>query len=652
MKKSTKEFLKKYIERPSVDISVNNNKMIFTLKNKIPGRKNLIIKHRKTGKRISIPIKKSKAILEIEDLREINELNKYDIYLKVSILNKAFLVRSGYNSTSKGKLLLDYEEGKIFEVNPTIYDNLTFNLIENSFYPKLNSLENISENIILKGEIIPLTLLEFDNIKIISKSNKGGIRVFPCEYEKKDGKILFKSNLKLNDIKEEEIDSYWNLNLRIMNEGFIVGEKELKSNKLSSLKNKENYSLEKISNGEINNIKICTHYLINEKELLKFEIITEEKYEGRVINYKNKDIYNKYKNKKINKNYIFFESFHGKYNNNPKYLYEKMLEMGYDKKYKFIWAYNGEDKLPGNPIIVNQNKEDYYKYLAQSKYRVNNTTFPIIDDRSDIVYLQTWHGTPLKKVGSDVNGGVGWGHFNKEVPTWNYLVSANKYSTKTFKKAFNFDKEVLELGYPANDIFYIKDKSFKENIKNKLNIPKDKKIILYAPTFRDDKKNANGKICFDLELDLEKLREELKSEYNLIIKTHSVVSGSLNLKEELKDFVIDLSNHDDIHELFAISDILITDYSSVFFDFAHSKRPILFFMPDMKSYNTNRGLYQEVLKDLPGPKLTENEEIIKNILSIDKIQKDYKEKYEIFYKKYCNIGNGDSSEKIIKKILK
>lgn len=651
MKNKIKGIITKKVEDCYFEIEETNGALIFHLKNSVKfSKKYLIVKHKKTGKRLVIPIKKSKAILNNKHLEEIGEFGHYDIYLKVNAFNRDFLQRMPYNVQDKDKVLLDENNNTIFEIQPT-NNKLTFYLGKNSFYPKLNTLNKTEKGIILKGEIKPFNNLKFDEMKIISKSNRGGRREFKCKYTIEDEKILFETNLKLNDIDENEIDSHWSVNLRLKKDDIIIDTKGLRCNNLSPLKFNKDFSLEKESYGEINNNNICVHYIITNKNYLRFEIITEDKYETKIKNHRHKDIYNKYKTKTLNKNYIFFESFHGKYNNSPKYIYEKMLEMGYDKKYTFIWAYEGNEKLPGNPVIVNEKEEDYYKYLAQSKYKINSTTFPVIDKREDVVYLQTWHGTPLKKVGRDVNGGVGWRHFNKEVPTWNYLISANKYSTKTFERAFNFKKEILELGYPANDIFYKKDKSFKDNIKNKLNIPKNKNIILYAPTFRDDKRDEKGDICFKLDLDLETLYEHLKEDYILIIKTHSVVSNELDLDNKFEDFIIDLSNYEDIHELFVISDILITDYSSSFFDFAHSKKPILFFMPDLKKYKSKRGLYEESLDDLPGPKLTKNEELIKSILSINKVQEDYNNKYEKFYKKYCNIGKGNSSEEIINKML-
>ena len=147
--------------------------------------------------------------------------------------------------------------------------------------------------------------------------------------------------------------------------------------------------------------------------------------------------------------------------------------------------------------------------------------------------------------------------------------------------------------------------------------------------------------------------DKFKEEYVIILKTHSVVSESLKIEEKMNDFVFDLSDYDDIHELFLITDILITDYSSVFFDFAHSKNPMLFFVPDFEKYNTKiRGLYFDMEKNLPGPVLMNNDQLILAIENIEEVRKEFKDSYELFYEKYCSIGHGDASKKVVNALIK
>ena len=210
----------------------------------------------------------------------------------------------------------------------------------------------------------------------------------------------------------------------------------------------------------------------------------------------------------------------------------------------------------------------------------------------------------------------------------------------------------MELGYPINDIFFKDNDEFVKDLKSKLNIDENKKIILYAPTWKDDEKNDSWQHYFNLEIDLERLYEEFSDEYVIILKMHHLVSENLHIDEKMKDFAIDLSSYDDVQELYILSDILITDYSSVFFDYAHSRRPILFFVPDLNHYIENvRGLYLNMEKELPGPLIKDNDQLIDTIKNIDEISNDFADKYDEFYQRFCSLCDGDSSEKIIKKIF-
>ena len=211
---------------------------------------------------------------------------------------------------------------------------------------------------------------------------------------------------------------------------------------------------------------------------------------------------------------------------------------------------------------------------------------------------------------------------------------------------------MLELGYPINDIFFKDNTELIDSIKCKYNIPKDKKIILYAPTWKDDEQKESWEHYFNLEIDLERLYSEFNDEYVILLKMHHLVSERLNIDKKLKDFAIDLSSYDDIQELYVMSDILITDYSSVFFDYAHSKRPILFFVPDLNHYIENvRGLYLNMETELPGPLIQNNDDLIYSIKNINTISDEYKERYEEFYERFCSLCTGNSGEKIVKKIF-
>ncbi|MDR0911304.1 MAG: CDP-glycerol glycerophosphotransferase family protein [Methanobrevibacter sp.] len=355
----------------------------------------------------------------------------------------------------------------------------------------------------------------------------------------------------------------------------------------------------------------------------------------------------------MDENLVFIESFNSKnYAGNPKYIYEKMLERGLDKKYKFVWSYSGKEKIKGDPILVRRASKDYYEYLAKAKYWINNIVFAPHLKREGNIYLQTWHGTPLKRLGYDIDlegPEKDAREYNyRDSRGWDYMLSSNKFSSKVFRTAFKYNDKMLETGYPMNDIFFNYNEDMIIKLKQKLAIDLNKKVILYAPTWRDDEAVSSWNHTFNLQLDFEMLKEKLSDTHVLILKHHHLIMESAEIGEEFTDFVVDLSTHDDVQELSLISDICITDYSSVFFDFAHLKRPILFFTPDLEHYKENvRGFYLNMYEDLPGPVIKTNEDLIDGIINIDKVKDKFADNYDKFFNDYCSFCDGNSANDLI-----
>ncbi|WP_146913854.1 bifunctional glycosyltransferase/CDP-glycerol:glycerophosphate glycerophosphotransferase, partial [Halolactibacillus halophilus] len=355
---------------------------------------------------------------------------------------------------------------------------------------------------------------------------------------------------------------------------------------------------------------------------------------------------------------ILFESFLGKnYSDSPKYIYEELLNCEAD--YKYVWIFNEVGKeISGNAKQVKRFSLRYYYYLAKAKYWVSNSRIPKrFDKREGNIYLQTWHGTPLKNLVFDMRDVHSANpHYKRDFyiqsRRWDYLISPNQYSSDIFRRAFMFDKKMLEIGYPRNDVLYKKNNEDEINkLKRKMQLPLDKKVILYAPTWRDDQFYEAGKYKFNLELDLNKVRKELSEEYVVVLRMHYFIANQLDLSE-YKDFAFDFSKYDDISELYLISDLLITDYSSVFFDYANLRRPILFFTYDLENYRDKlRGFYINMETDLPGPLLYNTDGIVRSIHSIDDISKKFNKKYNEFYRKFCSWDDGHAAEKTIKEVF-
>ena len=301
----------------------------------------------------------------------------------------------------------------------------------------------------------------------------------------------------------------------------------------------------------------------------------------------------------------------------------------------------------------------YFYYLARAKYQVFNVRQPKGYRKNEgTVFLECWHGTPLKRLVFDQEEVCGAdprykSHFYKHVLDWDYLISPNNFSTEKFHSAFRIDKEkIITCGYPRNDLLYNQnnEKDIKR-LKKGIGIPEDKKVILYAPTWRDDDYMEAGKYNFKLRLDLDDMKKRLSDEYVVVLRMHYYIASQMDISD-YKGFAFDASSYNDIGELYLISDILITDYSSVFFDYGNLKRPVLFFTYDLEKYRDMlRGFYLDIENDVPGPLLYTSKEVTDAIEHIDKIEEEYSECYDAFYERFCSVDDGHAAERICKKVF-
>ncbi|MCR5685397.1 MAG: bifunctional glycosyltransferase family 2 protein/CDP-glycerol:glycerophosphate glycerophosphotransferase [Lachnospiraceae bacterium] len=366
----------------------------------------------------------------------------------------------------------------------------------------------------------------------------------------------------------------------------------------------------------------------------------------------------KYLQQPLQENLIVFESFLGKnYSDSPKYIYE-YLAKNYPGKYEFVWVMDKKFKPPFGGKRVRRFGSRYMKYMATAKYFVFNMRQPTwFKKRKGQVFLETWHGTPLKKLVFDLDEVYSASPlYKKEVykqsREWDYLIAANEFSSRTFRSCFMYDKPMLEYGYPRNDLLHSPDRdALEKELRDRLNIPKYKKTILYAPTWRDDEYYGKGQYKFELKLDLQAMKKALGDEYVVLLRTHYFIADALDLTG-MEGFALNFSKYDDITDLYLVSDIIITDYSSVFFDYANLKRPMLFYTYDLEKYrDVLRGFYIDIEEELPGPLLYTTKEVIAAIRDIDAIKAKYAAKYEIFYEKYCGWEDGHAAEKVAKEVF-
>lgn len=365
----------------------------------------------------------------------------------------------------------------------------------------------------------------------------------------------------------------------------------------------------------------------------------------------------------VKKDSIVFESFRGvQYSCNPRAIYEYMRQ--YHPHFRMVWSvdkryvdYFEKHRIP----YVKRSSIRWMFWMARAQYWVTNSRLPLwLPKPKHTTYVQTWHGTTLKKLAGDMDEVHMPGtdtvkykrNFFKESGKWDVLISPNAYSTDIFRRAFLFGKTLIETGYPRNDYLYThNNRQAIEQLKTTYDIPKDKKVLLYAPTWRDDQSYEKGRYKFDLPLDLNLLKQKLGEEYVVILRMHYLVAENFDLSP-YEGFVYDYSTNVDIRDLYLISDLLITDYSSVFFDYANLRRPIVFYMFDIDQYrDTLRGFYFDIEKNAPGPIVKTTEEVVEAIESFAAQNFAVPPSFHPFYDKFCYLEDGEATKRVVERVF-
>lgn len=346
---------------------------------------------------------------------------------------------------------------------------------------------------------------------------------------------------------------------------------------------------------------------------------------------------------------VIFEAYMAKkYACSPRALYEAMCE---DEKYaswRKIWAFREPEKFKylekkPNTEVVGFRTIEYYRAYAQAKYWITNSRLPReLAPKREQEYIQCWHGTPLKKLGFDLEHYTEKGSTIREVRDnyWQearrvtHMPSPSPFYTEKMISAFHLQKAgktdiFTEFGYPRNDRLFTADEKEMVFIRRKLGIPSDKRVILYAPTWRENQHVPGEAYRYRLEVDFDKWSRALSDEYVILFRAHYLVAEQYDLSK-WKGFVYNVSDWDDVNDLYLAADVLVTDYSSVFFDFANLERPILFYMYDYDAYrNEMRDFYFEE-ELLPGPVVRDEESLLRCLADVGEVARNYRDRYAEF----------------------
>lgn len=404
----------------------------------------------------------------------------------------------------------------------------------------------------------------------------------------------------------------------------------------------------------------------------------------------------------VDRKAVVFDCFVGRaYTCSPRALYRAMIADSRFAEYELIWSFRaplaaalaerglsvsgvsagteprpepsalvrafGDEALAelGRASIVAYGSDEYHRAYARAGTWIVNSVAPTyLMPTAEQVYLQTWHGTPLKRLGCDIPRGTRNAMFSVAgIHRWyraegrrmTHLVSPSPFATEKLSTAFAIPPElreriVIEEGYPRNDVLAVHTDHQAEAIRARLGIPADKRAILYAPTWRDDSHDAKSGYTFDVAADFEKLRAELGDDHVILFRAHYLVANTFDFSR-FEGFVFDVSHVNDVNDLYLVSDLLVTDYSSVFFDYAILDRPIVFYMYDLESYSDElRGFYLE-LDDLPGPIVRTEAELIAAVRGSRQEPASEAERRRVFRERFSPLDDGHAAERVLSRIM-
>ncbi|MFV0135676.1 CDP-glycerol glycerophosphotransferase family protein [Streptomyces sp. HMX87] len=321
-----------------------------------------------------------------------------------------------------------------------------------------------------------------------------------------------------------------------------------------------------------------------------------------------------------------------------------------------VWVVTADNVAllpPGTDHVVPGTRR-YWETLAHAKYLVNNVNFPnAVVKRPDAVHLQTHHGTPLKRMGLDqmpypaAARGLDFAALLERVDKWDFSVSANSHSTRMWQRAYPSRYVSLDHGYPRNDVYYTAGARDVRAIRERLGIAPGRRAVLYAPTHRDYEAGWTPR------LDLAALADRLGEETVLLVRGHYFYEGAASPLTGLRRTgrIVDVSSYDPVEDLCLAADALVTDYSSIMFDYANLDRPIVIHADDWETYRTTRGVYFDLMAEAPGPVARTQEELAE-ILTTDAWRDERATKARAaFRRRFCEYDDGRAAERVVRRVF-
>ena len=348
---------------------------------------------------------------------------------------------------------------------------------------------------------------------------------------------------------------------------------------------------------------------------------------------------------------IVYYSFRGRYSDNPRALHQRALTRG-TPGVEHVWLADARyaDSFPAGTTTVPVETPEAVAALESADVVVADNHLPRFAKRPGTTYVQTWHGTPLKRIHRDalntVDGEERLALLDEDVTRWDVLVGPSASGAAALSAAFGFTGAVPLTGYPRNDALLAPDAGERRTrVRRALGIEEGATAVLYAPTWRDDDRSG-GAPGGRLPLDPDRFTERLGRDHVLLLRLHQLVPGGA--RGQAVPGVVDVSDHPDITDLYLAADVLVTDYSSAMFDFAVTGKPVLSFAYDLAHYRDElRGFYFDLHEIAPGPVLETSEEVLDAVADLEGVVAESKARYETFQERFCHAEDGHAADRVL-----
>ncbi len=351
---------------------------------------------------------------------------------------------------------------------------------------------------------------------------------------------------------------------------------------------------------------------------------------------------------------IVWNSFNGRYSDSPRVVHQALLQRS--GEHRHVWLSDPEhlDGFPPGTETVPILTGGAVEALEAADLVVSNSHLEMDWRKRDgATYVQTWHGTPLKHIHRDVlyaPPGL-LDELSLDVDRWDLLLSPNAFSTGALRQAFRYDREVLETGYPRNDVLVRPEgAAVRERVRRDLGIDEGCTAVLYTPTWRDDAFFEGAADEDLLALDVDHVLRELCEEHVLLLRLHYKLTGRLPAVDHPR--VRDVSRHPDVADLYLAADAMVTDYSSTMFDFAVTGKPLLFFAYDLDRYRDElRGFYFDLTEDPPGPVVPTTAALVEHLAALPDVVRGYEGAYARFRERFCHLDDGRATDRFLARVL-